>query len=118
MFGSHWSEGQGLSKENPKEIPLMEDDADALRTICCVIHHRNDTVPQAFTPREVLQIAIEADKYNLGVALKYASAQWLRPRGSTDKVDMGYFMAAAFLFSDMEMFIAHTLELILHYKGS
>jgi hypothetical protein len=73
---------------------------------------------KAFTPREVLQIAIEADAYNLGVALKYASAEWLRPRGSTDKVDMGYFMAAAFFFGDMEMFIAYTVELILHYEGS
>ncbi|RFU34495.1 hypothetical protein B7463_g1876, partial [Scytalidium lignicola] len=70
------------------------------------------------TPREVLQIAIEADKYSFGVALKYASIQWLQPRGNTDKVDMGYLMAAAFLFGDMEMFVAHTLQLIIHYKGS
>src|SRR5262249_24550771 len=47
MFGPHWSEGQGLSKESPREVPLVEDDADALRIICCVIHHRNDDVPQS-----------------------------------------------------------------------
>jgi hypothetical protein len=47
VFGPHWSEGQGLSKESPREVPLVEDDADALRTICCVIHYRNDNVPQA-----------------------------------------------------------------------
>ena len=38
-----------------------------------VIHHRNDDVPQSLSPNEVLQIAIEADKYDLTAALKYAS---------------------------------------------
>jgi hypothetical protein len=96
----------------------VEDDADALWTIYCVLHHRNDDVPQSLTPKEVLQIAIEADKYGLNVALKYARVQWLKPRGSLDRVDMGYLLAAAFLFGDTDMFVAHTLALILHYKGS
>jgi hypothetical protein len=117
MFGPNWSEGQGFSKESIWEVPLVEDDVDALRTICCVIHHRNDDVPQALTPKEVLQIAIEADKYDLSVALKYASAKWLKPRGNADKVDIGYLMAVAFLFGDMDTLAAHTLALILHYKG-
>jgi hypothetical protein len=60
MFGPTWSEGQGLSKESPREVRLVEDDANALRIICCVIHHRNNDVPQSLTPKEILQIAIEA----------------------------------------------------------
>jgi len=118
MFGPTWSEGQGLSKESLQEVPLVEDDADALRIICCVIHHRNNDVPQSLTPMEVLQIAIEADKYDLTVALKYASAQWLKPKGKPEREDMGYLLAAAFLFGDMDMFVANTLALILHYKES
>jgi hypothetical protein len=118
MFRPHWNEGQGLSKESPQEVPLVEDDADALRTICCVIHHRNDDVAQSLTPKEVLQIAIEADKYDLNTSLKFARVQWLKPRDSPERVDMGYFLAAAFLFGDMNMFVAHTLALILNYKGS
>jgi hypothetical protein len=118
MFGPTWSEGQGLSKESPWEVRLVEDDADALRIICCVIHHRNNDVPQSPTPIEVLQIAIEADKYDLNIALKYAKAQWLKPRGRPERVDMGYLLAAAFLFGDMGMFVAHALGLILHYTGS
>ena len=72
MFGPTWSEGQGLSKESPREVRLVEDDADALQIICRVIHHRNNDVPQSLTPKEVLQITIEADKYDLNIALKYA----------------------------------------------
>lgn len=30
---------------------------------------------------------------------------------------MGYLLAAAYLFADTEMFVAHTLTM-LHYKGS
>ncbi|KAF2175485.1 hypothetical protein K469DRAFT_683898 [Zopfia rhizophila CBS 207.26] len=48
--------------------------------------------------------AIEADKYDLSAALKYASARWLKPKGSEDKVDMGNLMAAAFLFGDMDTY--------------
>ncbi len=118
MFGSTWSEGQGLSKESSWEVRIVEDDADALRIICCVIHHRNNDVPQSLTPTEVLQIAIEADKYDLNVPLRYVSVQWLKPRGKTEREDKGYLLAAAFLFDDMDMFVAHALELILHYTGS
>jgi hypothetical protein len=75
-------------------------------------------VPQSLTPKEVLRIFIAADKYDLNVALKYASVQWLKPRDNAERVDMGYLLAAAFLFSDMDMFVVHTLELILRYKGS
>ena len=120
MFGPDWSEGQGLSKNSPQEIPLVDDDADALRTICCIIHHRNDAVPpsQSLTPKEILQIAITSDKYDLGIALKYASAQWLKPRDCADMMDMGYLLAAAFLFDETELFAANTLALILQCKGS
>jgi hypothetical protein len=44
MFRPHWIKGQGLSKEFPQEVPLLEDDTDALRTIYCVIYHYNNDV--------------------------------------------------------------------------
>lgn len=118
MFGPRWSEGKGLSGVSPKEVRLEEDDASALRTICCIFHHRNDTVPDILPPEVVLQIAIEADKYDLTVALKYVWLVWLQPRGDASMMDMGYLMAAAFLLGHREMFPTHTLRLILRYKGS
>lgn len=119
MFGPHWSEGQGLSKESPKEIRLEEDDADALHTILCVIHHRNNAVLQVITPLKFLKIAIATDKYVLGTALKYALAQWWQqPQGSIDITGMGYLVAAACALGDKEMFLRNTWALILDYKGS
>ncbi|KAF8847528.1 hypothetical protein BDZ45DRAFT_607352, partial [Acephala macrosclerotiorum] len=92
---------------------LVEDDADALRIICYVIYHYNNDVPQSPIPIEVLQITIEADKYDLNITLKYVRAQW-----KPEREDMGYLLAVAFLFGDMDMFVAYTLALILHYTGS
>jgi hypothetical protein len=73
MFLPHWSEGQRLCKEALTEILLPEDDADAMRIICYIIHHRNDLVPRHLTTRDILRIAIEVDKYDLKIALEPAS---------------------------------------------
>ena len=118
MFGPTWSEGKDLSGDSPKEIPLPEDDPSALYAICCVVHHRNDLLPQEFSPEDVLKIAIEADKYDLFTALKYARTQWLQQRESNDVIEIASLMTAALLFDDMDMFVAHGLALILHYNGS
>ncbi|EAA28875.1 hypothetical protein NCU05911 [Neurospora crassa OR74A] len=51
----------------PKEVflPIPDDntDPDALRTILCVLHLRNDLVDEVPKPRELLHIALLADKY-------------------------------------------------------
>ncbi|RTE80543.1 hypothetical protein BHE90_004944 [Fusarium euwallaceae] len=94
----------------------MEDDAHAMRLICSVIHHRNTNIPDTLTASGVLQIAVEADKYDLSVALKYARAHWLKPKGDEDLTDMAYLMVAAFLFRDMGAFVARSLDLIINYK--
>ncbi|KAK8080121.1 hypothetical protein PG997_007939 [Apiospora hydei] len=118
MFGPNWSEGQGLSKESPKEVELVEDDADAMYAICCVIHHRNDLAPKAISPQQVLQIAIAADKYDLSVALAYARAQWLRSRDIADPTTLAYLMAAARWFDDEPAFIKCGRALVLRCVGS
>ena len=132
MLGPRWNDGRGLSEAHTHEVSLMEDDADAMRTICYVIHLRNDDVPQVIKPRELLQILIVSDKYDFHLALKYLFKDQLKPRAETKylfnchlkpsaeskRVDMGYLMAAAFLLGNTDVFAVHTLELVLEYKGS
>ncbi|KAL7930105.1 hypothetical protein V8C35DRAFT_324539 [Trichoderma chlorosporum] len=118
MLGPNWSEGRNRTKESPKEIPLTEDDADAMHAICCVIHHRNDILPETFSPRQVLQIAIEADKYDLNIALFHARTQWLQNQNTTNSTEIAYLLAAAFSFHDLKMFKEYSLDLILQHKGS
>lgn len=106
MFGPDWDEGRALSSQAPREIPLKEDDASALRTIFCVLHHRNTDVPDpdTLTPKEIVDIAIESDKYDLAVALKYVVPLWLKPRQSPDLLEMGHLMTAALLFENTQLF--------------
>ena len=77
MFGPHWYEGQGLSSVTPKEVPLVEDDAEALLAVCRVIHHQNEPSKQAYGPLDLLKIAVVIDKYQLNVAMRYAVSSWL-----------------------------------------
>jgi hypothetical protein len=65
----------------PVEVSLPDDNAAALELICAIIHHRNKKVPQTFAAGEVLGIAATADKYGCVDALKFASENWLQPRG-------------------------------------
>jgi len=118
MFGPHFKEGQGLGGAYPKEIPLPKDSAAALELICCVIHSRNDAVPDPPLPSEVLQVAIAADKYDCAVGLKFAGESWLTNYDIKNTVELGRLMAAAYIFDSAHAFWKITLELIFHHEGS
>ncbi|EFW98634.1 btb/poz-like protein [Grosmannia clavigera kw1407] len=115
MFGQRWSEGRDLSKDHPKSVVLEEDNAEAMQTICCVIHHRSNMLPTEIPPEKVLEIGIVSGKYDLASALKYVIAQWLHPSGTHSILDSGYLAASAFLFDDAGRFQQLTLTLILDY---
>jgi hypothetical protein len=88
-----------------------------MRTICYVIHHRNDLVPQHLTAEEVLQIVTLVNKYDLKVALKSASVEWLKPGVNAETKEMWFLLAAAFLLDDAEAFKTYTITLILYWTG-
>lgn len=118
MLGPNWSKGQVLSEASPQEVILGEDDAEAMRTICYVIHHRNDDVPQDLSPDQLLNVAIAIDKYDLVVAFRYAAPQWLKPLDSHSFLETGYLMASAYLVCSMERFEEFTLKLVLAFSSS
>ncbi|KAH7302862.1 hypothetical protein B0I35DRAFT_365907 [Stachybotrys elegans] len=118
MFSPPWSDDRNLSADNAKEISLLEDDAQALYIIFCVLHHRNDILPQELSPQQVLQVAIAADKYDVSVALQYVRAQWLKHGQNDNSMDMAYLLAAAFLFDDAVAFEEIAMALILQHRES
>lgn len=117
MLGPHWSEGQRLSKVDPPKVTLEEDDADAMLAILYVLHHRNDRVPRDLEPAALIRIAIVSDKYDLAVALQYASERWLVAR-SENMVDAGYGLTAAFLLGNAGQFKELGRWMMLHCKES
>jgi hypothetical protein len=117
MFGPDWKEGHNmLDQDGPVELQLPEDNADALKLICAIIHHQNNKVPQTLTAGDVLGVAVTADKYDCVDALKFASGNWLRP-GKNEASDLMRLAAAAYLFQNAQAFKEITRALILNHDG-
>jgi len=116
MFGPHFSEGQDLRANSPKEISMPDDDANALEIICNILHLRNNVVPEVLCPIEVLGIAVAADKFDCIVAVKHASTLWLNPREVQGITELGHLMAAAYVLDNALAFSEITLSMILRHK--
>lgn len=118
LFGPNWKEGSTMREaDGLAELPLPEDDYMALRLICAVIHHRNELVPQNLPARDVLKIALLADKYDCVDALKFAACVWLWPE-KLEISDALQLTAAAYLFREARAFKELTKPLILKHEGS
>jgi hypothetical protein len=118
MFGPDWYEGQRLSKDCPTDVELPEDDAYSMWILCSLIHYRNDLVPDHLTSREILQMSIAVDKYDLKLSLKHVISGWLKPRTTTEMVETGQLLAAAFQLQCSKEFMEHTRTLLLDYTES
>ncbi|KAB5514896.1 hypothetical protein GE09DRAFT_1264300, partial [Coniochaeta sp. 2T2.1] len=82
MLGPSFREGQQLATNGSTEIPLPEDDADAMEIILNVIHCRNDEVKKILSPGELLRVAIACEKYDCFVPLEFAIQTWLSQSGN------------------------------------
>ena len=112
MFGPHFTEGQPTNGSLPKEIHMPDDDAKAMTTICKVIHHRNDLLPDVLEPGELPEIAVTADKYDCVIVLKYVMTQWLVFKEPVIFLDLGSLMVAAYILNNPNAFLQITHKLI------
>jgi hypothetical protein len=110
MLGPNFQEGDQLKKTREKgatatrpTIHLEEDDVNAMYFILSHIHFKTDRIGDISTASEIIDIAVQSDKYDCNVAL----APWIRlwchpdrfPIDSKNEVrDMGYGLLAAYLF--------------------
>lgn len=101
-----------------KEIPLPEDDVDAMTIMCAVIHHRNDIIPEGISSNEVLQISVLTDKYDCKVALRHAIHHWLDHRNAVSLKDLMTLMTAAYLLNQAQAFSAITYTMMMEHAGS
>jgi len=119
MFGPHFSEGQKTDpNDSKKEVLLPEDDVSAMMTICAVIHHRNDVIPEELTSTAILQISIVADKYDCIIALTHAIHHWLDHRGTMSIKELTTLMAAAYLFDNAQAFSKITFTMLMEHAAS
>jgi hypothetical protein len=77
MLGPHFSEGNTLAASSSVEIPLREDDPDAMEAICLVLHMRNGDALSRVTANELLMVANHCNKYDVFVATRPVINMWL-----------------------------------------
>lgn len=121
MLSPTWNPGCSLpSATSPVEYFLPEDDADAMKYVCAVLHHQNHILPRPMETCDIFQISVIADKYDLLGALEFASESWLADRDGSCVCDweLTRLAAAAYTFQDAEAFKDTTRALVLNYSGS
>lgn len=99
------------------ELPLPDDDAVGMKHLCTVMHHKNKMIPAALPVKDILTIAVLADKYDFVDAFSFASTAWLLP-SNREAGDLMSLAAAATLFQNAQSFTAITKALIVEYDGS
>lgn len=131
MLSPGFAEGNTLLRSKQVEVPLPDDDVDGMFLILCVLHFRNDLVPETLGPRKIYNVAVLADKYDLFVPLKFAGQHWLSrarqapPRlqgwwdGSDDDARederLWQLICAAYLLNDKKAFSEVTRSLVMHH---
>jgi hypothetical protein len=117
MFSPEWKEGRkSLSQDELVDVHLPEDDPEALKLICAVMHHRNEAVPRNLSAVEVFRVAVAADKYDCVSVLKFVSETWLWLR-EMNAQDMAFLTTAAYILRNAEAFRELTKALVLSYDG-
>ncbi|EGO54754.1 hypothetical protein NEUTE1DRAFT_50089 [Neurospora tetrasperma FGSC 2508] len=128
MFSPPWLESKS------KEIPLPEDDSDAMRFITLTLsyHNEHELVTKPRTPQEILQIAIAADKYDLRTALKFVLDFLFREASKTCPVaknedgsqtamageDIVYLCASAYALDRCDYFSRFALDMMCYHRLS
>ena len=118
MLSPNFSEGKQLLETGSVKIPLPEDAEDAMEIVFCVIHGRNDLVPDTLSPDLFLRVAIACDKYDCIVPLSFATRVWWNCNRYGDPKTLWTWAMAACLLRNAETFKEATSWLVLNYAGS
>ncbi|KAK3492179.1 uncharacterized protein B0T23DRAFT_135832 [Neurospora hispaniola] len=121
MFSPPWVESsRTLSLESPKDVELPEDDPEAMKAICYVIHHRPDMISFVdVNAKQILQAARTIDKYDLGTAMQLVTDKWLRQQLRAKSVeDLLYMAAAAMVLKNYKAFSKLTWLVMITHEGS
>ncbi|OAL20982.1 hypothetical protein AYO22_08402 [Fonsecaea multimorphosa] len=84
MLSSGFKEGTPQSTDDsPRVIPLPEDDLEAFKLVCRVIHFQLDQIPQELKIDSLEKLALVCDKYQCTVAMRHCAALWLQSLSDT-----------------------------------
>jgi hypothetical protein len=78
MFSPRFKEGSSLDPACPSEVPLPDDDPEAMTLLCNCLHFRTDHIPRNVEFSLLKALAILCDKYNVAKAISAWNILWLQ----------------------------------------
>lgn len=100
------------------QISLPEDDHDGMKTLCRILHSvcRSGEV---FSPAQLFDLAILADKYGVAGPTSLATTIWIKQAAIyADHHQLWKLLLATHLIGDAETFQTISRQLIMEYGGS
>lgn len=130
MLGPDFLEGQGeRSAQNPKEIPLPDDDVAVMTRLCRLLHHQGDCSSRdpkavAASARGLFNLAVLADKYDCIGSIQMAGGYLLfdlesaTSAGRAPVQAMLNLVAASYILEDGRHFALFTRRLVLDFANT
>ncbi|PIA98226.1 hypothetical protein CB0940_06583 [Cercospora beticola] len=117
MLGAKFKEGHTLATGARLDLPLPDDDAASMLTICQIMHMR-PVAPGVQTSEAFLKLAIVVHKYDCKSALAYQIMVWMQGtqlhESDTDRLNL--FISAYVLDSAADFYrLGH--DVVLHNKS-
>ncbi|KAK4956309.1 hypothetical protein LTR10_005831 [Elasticomyces elasticus] len=118
MLGPSFKEGQQLASKGFVDIPLKDDDPEAMTMLCRALHLQFVAMPEELNPNSLMVLSVAADKYDCTGSLRFASEVWIKNAMLTIKpVDLIKLLTAAYLFQQRKVFSAVGRDLLLKSEG-
>jgi hypothetical protein len=76
MFSGNFAEGQALSVNSPREVPLPDDDLQSMLLICNITHMQTPALPKKLSIDDFANFATTCDKYQCIEAVEAWSKVW------------------------------------------
>ena len=118
IIGLTLKTGLNLSSNEPKTIALEDDDPEAMRILCLLLHVNRRAVPSRLRSHELLELARLTDKYDCAGSVKLACHFWISRTGNRSDVTLVMLIEAAYLCDDAVSFRALGKRYVLEYNGS
>jgi hypothetical protein len=117
LQASTFKEGQKLSAAGKVEVPLPEDDPNAIEVALNIIHGRNKLVPRVLSLELLTSVSLLVDKYQMAEAVQCFSDTWISALiedipevypSKTDSDNVLLWLQVSWVFENSEVFTKMT----------
>ena len=119
MLGPHFLEGQRSASGTLAPIPLPDDDADAMTTLCHILHFNDCALPDKPELELFKNLALLCDKYDCVTPLKFVAEHWLLLwEDTTLPMEMQTLLFISYTFDRPKRFSIMSMRIIREFSGS